>query len=90
MPIVQIYCCSRKSIIMPNIAKKKPFSQDGDTALEADMEEFGFDSLDDLATMMVEALTLPLPADFRDANGAKGSDIGQADPLAPQSSKRIN
>lgn len=54
------------------------------------MEEFGFDSLDDLATMMVEALTLPLPADFRDANGAKGSDIGQADPLTPQSSKRIN
>lgn len=72
---------------MANIAKKNAAPPEVDTTLEEDMVELGFSSLDDLAMMMVEALTLPAPTDFSNANG---SEPGQVDPLAPQSSKRIN
>lgn len=72
---------------MPNFAKKNGFPHEADTAPEAETDDFDFGSLDDLATMMVDALTLPLPTDFRKA---EGSDAGMIDPIAPPSSRRIN
>jgi hypothetical protein len=69
-------------MIMPNNAKKKNFPEDAasdpQTGMEAGadigMDDFDFGSLDDLATMMVEALTIPLPTDFRDAEPADGDN----------------
>jgi len=72
---------------MPNTAKKNGFPLASDPAFEADMDDFDLASLDDLATMMVDALTLPLPADFRDVNS---SDADRPDPLAPHSPKQLN
>jgi hypothetical protein len=71
---------------MPNSVKKHRFPQEPVTVPEAD-DDFDFGSLDELATMMVDALTLPLPGDFRDADG---SDTGAIDPRTPHTSKRIN
>jgi hypothetical protein len=91
---------------MPNTAKKKSFSEDlasepktgADKGVEAgletgmDMDVFDFGSLDDLATMMVDALTIPLAADLRDSGPVKGNRTEAAKTAAcqPPSSKRIN
>lgn len=85
---------------MPNIAKKKRFSDDTavDSAAEPDailddgMEDFDMTSLDDMAAMMVEALTIPLPVDTRDADAADQlqDNLKSSSALQPPSSKRLN
>ncbi|WP_312408046.1 hypothetical protein [Rhizobium sp.] len=78
-------------MIMPNSVKKSIIQQETENAPEANAEaeadDFDFASLDDLANFMVDALTIPLPADFRDADSC---DIGKKDMLAPSPSKRLN
>jgi len=78
-------------MIMPNSVKKNIIQQETENAPEANAEaeadDFDFASLDDLANFMVDALTIPLPADFRDTNSC---DIGEKDMLAPSPSKRLN
>ncbi|WP_313198501.1 hypothetical protein [Rhizobium sp.] len=76
---------------MPNSVKKSIIQQETENAPEANAEaeadDFDFASLDDLANFMVDALTIPLPADFRDSDSC---DIGKEDMLAPSPSKRLN
>ena len=76
---------------MPNSMKKSIIQQETENAPEANAEaeadDFDFASLDDLANFMVDALTIPLPADFRDSDSC---DIGKKDMLAPSPSKRLN
>lgn len=76
---------------MPNSVKKSIIQQETENAPEANAEaeadDFDFASLDDLANFMVDALTIPLPADFRDSDSC---DIGKKDMLAPSPSKRLN
>lgn len=80
-------------MIMPNSVKKNIIQQETENAPEANAEaeaeadDFDFASLDDLANFMVDALTIPLPADFRDSDSC---DIGKKDMLAPSPSKRLN
>lgn len=78
-------------MIMPNSVKKNIIQQETKNAPEANSEaeadDFDFSSLDDLANFMVDALTIPLPADLRDSDS---SDIEKKDMLAPSSSKRLN
>lgn len=80
-------------MIMPNSVKKNIIQQETENAPEANSEaeaeadDFDFASLDDLANFMVDALTIPLPADIRDSDS---SDIEKKDMLAPSSSKRLN
>lgn len=72
---------------MPNSVKKPIFPQETDAAPDAETDDFGFGSLDELASFMVDALTIPLPTDFRNSEGA------QTDPTqepAPKDSKRLN
>lgn len=53
---------------MPNSAKKtllpKETSAAPKTEMEAEMDDCDFASLDELATFMVDALTIPMPTDF--------------------------
>ncbi|MFK4770983.1 hypothetical protein [Rhizobium sp. ZW T2_16] len=76
-------------MIMPNSVKKNIIQQETENAPEANSEadDFDFASLDDLANFMVDALTIPMPADFRDTDSC---DIGEKDMLAPSPSKRLN
>lgn len=78
-------------MIMPNSVKKNIIQQETENAPEANAEaeadDFDFASLDDLANFMVDALTIPLPTDFRDTDSC---DIGKKDMLAPSPSKRLN
>ena len=78
-------------MIMPNSVKKNIIQQETENAPEAnakaEADDFDFASLDDLANFMVDALTIPLPTDFRDTDSC---DIGKKDMLAPSPSKRLN
>lgn len=67
--------------------KKTIFPIETDTAPEAETDDFDLGSLDELASFMVEALTIPLPADFRSSEGSAADD---EDKPAPPSAKRLN
>jgi len=72
---------------MPNSATKNRFPQEPKVDQDTDMDDFDLGSLEELAGFMVEALTVPLPADVRNSDG---SDIGKISKTAPQPGKRLN
>ncbi|AYD01043.1 hypothetical protein [Neorhizobium sp. NCHU2750] len=77
---------------MPNFAKKV-LPQDATPSAEEDLDDFDFASLDEMATMMVEALTIPLPGDFHGAGDAIGdleSQLKAGSALRHPGSRRIN
>jgi hypothetical protein len=73
--------------IMPNSVKKPHFPEETETVDEAEIDDFDFGSLDELATLMVEALTIPTPADCRNSEGS-ATDI--KDKRTSQAAKRLN
>lgn len=72
---------------MPNSVKKNRLQQEPDAAPEVDVDDFDIEALDELATFMVEALTIPLSADFRNPDGTQTSN---SDEPAARPARRLN
>jgi len=72
---------------MPNSVKKTVLPQETDAASGSDMDDFDFESLDELATLMVDALTIPMPTDVRNS---KGPGVDGGEEPAPRPPKRLN
>lgn len=76
---------------MPNSAKKtilpKETSSAPKTEMETEMDDCDFASLDELATFMVDALTIPMPTDFQKSKDP-AADLKQVHVRHP--TKRLN
>lgn len=74
---------------MSNSIKKTVAPQEIDADCASEMDDFDFESLDELATFMVDALTIPMPmpTGFR---GSKGPAVEGGEDTAARPAKRLN
>jgi hypothetical protein len=69
-----------KKDLLPEIAPEE--WQDDEWQEDGQDDDFGFGSFDDMAAMMVEALTIPLAADLVDRESSEAPEAIEARPLS--------